>query len=90
MTGNHPQRKEHHGTQRLGLDRRIRRSRSVSNARVSVGGAFNSETSVKRGYREIQTEAGRKELIEKLGRNDPCPCGSGLRFQEVLPDLWAA
>ncbi|WP_373563043.1 SEC-C metal-binding domain-containing protein [Sphingomonas melonis] len=28
---------------------------------------------------------GDKELIEKLGRNDPCPCGSGLRFQAVLP-----
>ncbi|WP_363829505.1 SEC-C metal-binding domain-containing protein [Sphingobium sp. LMC3-1-1.1] len=27
---------------------------------------------------------GDKELIEKLGRNDPCPCGSGLRFQAVL------
>ncbi|HSG38962.1 MAG TPA: SEC-C metal-binding domain-containing protein [Thermoanaerobaculia bacterium] len=23
--------------------------------------------------------------MEKLGRNDPCPCGSGRRFQEVLP-----
>ncbi|MEM6551746.1 MAG: SEC-C metal-binding domain-containing protein [Planctomycetota bacterium] len=23
---------------------------------------------------------GCKELIEKLGRNDPCPCGSGRRF----------
>ena len=21
-----------------------------------------------------------KELLEKLGRNDPCPCGSGRRF----------
>jgi uncharacterized protein YecA (UPF0149 family) len=28
---------------------------------------------------------GDKELIEKLGRNDPCICGSGRRFQEVLP-----
>jgi len=28
---------------------------------------------------------GRKELLEKLGRNDPCPCGSGSRFQAVLP-----
>ncbi|MCL2296710.1 MAG: SEC-C metal-binding domain-containing protein [Proteobacteria bacterium] len=27
---------------------------------------------------------GGKELIEKLGRNDPCPCGSGLRFQTLL------
>ncbi|MFD2097155.1 SEC-C metal-binding domain-containing protein [Corallincola platygyrae] len=23
---------------------------------------------------------GDKELIEKLGRNDPCPCGSGRLF----------
>ncbi|MEM9732886.1 MAG: SEC-C metal-binding domain-containing protein [Pseudomonadota bacterium] len=21
------------------------------------------------------------ELVEKLGRNDPCPCGSGKRFK---------
>jgi hypothetical protein len=21
------------------------------------------------------------ELVEKLGRNDPCPCGSGRRFR---------
>jgi uncharacterized protein YecA (UPF0149 family) len=27
---------------------------------------------------------GDKELVEKLGRNDPCPCGSGWRFQELL------
>ncbi|MGO9590695.1 MAG: SEC-C metal-binding domain-containing protein [Candidatus Acidiferrales bacterium] len=27
---------------------------------------------------------GEKELVEKLGRNDPCPCGSGRRFQEML------
>jgi arsenate reductase (glutaredoxin) len=24
---------------------------------------------------------GDKELVEKLGRNDPCPCGSGRRFK---------
>ncbi|MFD0876947.1 SEC-C metal-binding domain-containing protein [Massilia pinisoli] len=23
---------------------------------------------------------GEKELLEKLGRNDPCPCGSGRHF----------
>ncbi|MCC7001323.1 MAG: SEC-C domain-containing protein [Gemmatimonadaceae bacterium] len=23
-------------------------------------------------------------MIERLGRNDPCPCGSGKRFQAVL------
>ncbi|HTG33247.1 MAG TPA: SEC-C metal-binding domain-containing protein [Thermoanaerobaculia bacterium] len=28
---------------------------------------------------------GDKELLEKLGRNDLCPCGSGRRFQELLP-----
>jgi uncharacterized protein YecA (UPF0149 family) len=43
---------------------------------------FPSETYVKRGRRVVH---GDKELHEKLGRNDLCPCGSGLRFQEVLP-----
>jgi tRNA-splicing ligase RtcB len=38
---------------------------------------------VKRGDRVVR---GDKELIEKLGRNDPCPCGSGRRFQGVLPE----
>src|SRR5215467_10290016 len=52
--------------------------------RASVGGDFNAETQVKRGPRTIH---GDKELVEKLGRNDPCPCGSGRRFQGVLPDL---
>ncbi|MEO1080340.1 MAG: SEC-C metal-binding domain-containing protein [Pseudomonadota bacterium] len=28
---------------------------------------------------------GDKELLEKLGRKDPCPCGSGRRFQGMLP-----
>jgi hypothetical protein len=27
-----------------------------------------------------------KELIEKLGRNDLCPCKSGRRFQAVLSE----
>jgi uncharacterized protein YecA (UPF0149 family) len=43
---------------------------------------FPSETQVKRGDRVVH---GDKELHEKLGRNDLCPCGSGRRFQEVLP-----
>ena len=42
---------------------------------------FPSETRVKRGERVV---GGRKELLEKLGRNDPCPCGSGRRFQTLL------
>jgi len=37
---------------------------------------------VKRGQRVVH---GGKELVEKLGRNDPCPCGSGRKFQAVLP-----
>ncbi|NOT60315.1 MAG: nucleic acid-binding protein [Acidobacteria bacterium] len=46
---------------------------------------FPSETQVKRGHRIIVVGGGgEKELTEKLGRNDPCPCGSGRRFQEML------
>ena len=32
-------------------------------------------------------QGGEKELVEKLGRNDPCPCGSGKRFQALLHAL---
>jgi hypothetical protein len=45
---------------------------------------FPSETRVKRGKRIVHAD---KELAEKLGRNDLCPCQSGRRFQEVLHDL---
>ena len=38
---------------------------------------FPSETQVRRGARVVH---GNKELSEKLGRNDLCPCGSGRRF----------
>lgn len=38
---------------------------------------FPSETRVKRGERIVH---GEKELTEKLGRNDLCPCGSMRRF----------
>ena len=34
---------------------------------------YPSETRVKRG---VQIVHGEKQLEEKLGRNDPCPCGS--------------
>lgn len=43
---------------------------------------YPSETRVKRGFRMVH---GDKELVEKLGRNDLCPCGSGRRFQALLP-----
>lgn len=42
---------------------------------------FASETQVKRGERFVH---GDKELTEKLGRNDLCPCGSGRLFQALL------
>jgi uncharacterized protein YecA (UPF0149 family) len=32
-----------------------------------------------RGERVVH---GEKELLEKLGRNDPCPCGSGRLFKK--------
>jgi uncharacterized protein YecA (UPF0149 family) len=38
---------------------------------------FPIETQVKRGLRVVH---GDKELREKLGRNDLCPCGSGRSF----------
>jgi uncharacterized protein YecA (UPF0149 family) len=37
---------------------------------------FSSETKVKRGVH------GTKELVEKVGRNDLCPCGAGRRFKK--------
>jgi len=46
---------------------------------------YPSETNVKRGLRFVH---GDKELVEKLGRNDPCPCGSGNSFQTMLPEVW--
>lgn len=45
---------------------------------------FPSETQVKQGHRFVH---GEKELLEKLGRNDPCPCGSRRSFQEVLHEI---
>jgi len=43
---------------------------------------YPSETRVKRGLRFVHGDV---ELVEKLGRNDPCPCGSALSFQTLLP-----
>lgn len=48
---------------------------------------FPSETHVGKGVRIVHAT---KELIEKLGRNDPCPCGSGRKFPRLLPALRAA
>jgi uncharacterized protein YecA (UPF0149 family) len=38
---------------------------------------FPSETRVKKGLRVVH---GTKDLMEKLGRKDLCPCGSGRSF----------
>jgi uncharacterized protein YecA (UPF0149 family) len=38
---------------------------------------FPPETRVKKGFRVVH---GNKELMEKLGRNDLCPCDSGRSF----------
>jgi uncharacterized protein YecA (UPF0149 family) len=40
---------------------------------------FPSELQVKRGVRIVH---GDKELMEKVGRKDLCPCGSGKRFKK--------
>jgi len=45
---------------------------------ASAAGVPPSETQVKRGDRVVGAD---KELIEKLGGNDPCPCGSGGGFR---------
>src|ERR1700716_4021919 len=64
--------------------RRFRPPPVLSRSRVSGGGGYPSETRVGRGDRVVH---GDKELVEKLGRNDLCPCGSGRRFQDLLPAL---
>jgi uncharacterized protein YecA (UPF0149 family) len=46
--------------------------------------SFPSETRVKRGRRFVHGDV---ELIERLGRNDLCPCGSGRRFQGLLYEV---
>lgn len=40
---------------------------------------FPSEQQVKRGLRIVH---GEKELVEKVGRKDLCPCGSKKRFKK--------
>jgi len=47
---------------------------------------FPSEQHVKTGSRIVHSD---KELLEKLGGNDLCPCGSGRRFQALLSQLRA-
>lgn len=58
-----------------------RRHSSAFEATSKRRRGYPSKTAVKRGPRTVH---GHKELVEKLGKEDPCPCGSGLRFQAVL------
>lgn len=46
--------------------------------------SFPSETRVKRGDQLVHGDV---ELVEKLGRKDRCPCGSGHSFQTLLPEI---
>jgi hypothetical protein len=48
-----------------------------------VGGIL-SEAHVKRGRRVLH---GDKELCEKLGHDDPCPCGRGLLFKRCRRNM---
>jgi hypothetical protein len=43
---------------------------------------YPSESAVKRGLRIVH---GEKDLCEKLGKEDLCPCGSARSFQALLP-----
>jgi hypothetical protein len=49
---------------------------------ASAAGVPSSESRVKRGDRIAGIDT---ELLEKPGRNDPCPCGSGRHFPPLLP-----
>ena len=60
--------------------------KELSDSRSSDAGGSLSEAHVKWGKRLVH---GDKELCEKMGRNDPCPCRSGRRFQELLHEVRA-
>jgi uncharacterized protein YecA (UPF0149 family) len=66
-----------HGTQEL------RRRRIFFEPMSKRRKGFPSETKVKRGTRIVHRD---KELMEKIGRNDLCPCGSGTRFKKCCRD----
>ena len=65
-------------TEAYHANRSRQRPAVLSRSRVSGGEGYPSETHVRRGDRTVH---GDKELIEKLGRNDPCPCGSNKKYK---------
>jgi SEC-C motif len=48
---------------------------------ANVGGDSRRRRELSAAFRVVHSD---KELVEKLGRKDPCPCGSGRRFQKLL------
>jgi len=52
--------------------------------RIAVHLALGKSTPAPGNQRGDRVVHGDVDLIEKLGRNDLCPCGSGLRFQTLL------
>src|SRR5690606_32796474 len=78
----HPQREgpSRRGTEEVYHATEVRRRHALlSRSCPSDVEGILSETHVKRGRRVVH---GDKGLHEKLGRNDPCPCGSGLLFKK--------
>jgi hypothetical protein len=65
--------------------RTMRRSSSAFEPTSKRRRGYPSETRVKRGKRIVHYD---KELAEKLGKEDLCPCGSARRFQAVLSQQW--
>ncbi|WP_246412722.1 SEC-C metal-binding domain-containing protein [Methylobacterium brachythecii] len=64
-----------------------RRSGLLSRLPLSAENPFPSESRVKTGIRVVHGDVA---LEEKLGRNDPCPCGSTRSFQALLHALGPA
>ena len=78
MVGGLSQSPPHHQAAAVHLNQRLPRSGVLFEPMSKRRRGFPSEAQVKRGLRIVH---GDKELVEKLGRNDLCPCGSGTRFK---------
>ena len=54
---------------------------SSSRPAINVAKDSRRRRELSAAFRVVHSD---KELFEKLGRKDPCPCGSGRRFQKLL------
>jgi uncharacterized protein YecA (UPF0149 family) len=68
------EREVHHETARTIVSTWLLRSRVNASKAIRPNPESNAAAASSTG----------KELTEKLGRNDPCPCGSARRFKTVL------